>query len=278
MAPPHNWQPALRNEATYATQLEAWLNEVLPLAKHPLLLSAPPPAEQAIWESGEAIARRMVLNVERTNAVAWRAVVARGTSMRTSQRIFAALRDELSGKTGARVRELIERQTQLIAALPAAVDRQTAFFIAKQQQRGMRSTAIIPELQRRLPQLRRSAVRMLARGGVARAETALTRARSEDLGIAWYEWATSEDQRVRPSHRFMDKILCAFNDPPSPEALIGVKSQGHYAPGGVAWCRCVSLPVVELGELHWPHKVLHGGSVSRMSRPDFERLLGREAA
>jgi SPP1 gp7 family putative phage head morphogenesis protein len=273
MAPPHNWQPALRNEATFATQVETWLNEVLPLSKHPLLLSAPPPAEQAIWESGEAIARRMILNVSRTNAVAWRTVAARGTSMRTSARIFAALKDELSGKTGARVRELIERQTQLITALPAAVDRQTALFIAKQQQRGMRSTAIMPELQRRLPQLRKSAVRMLARGGVARAETALTRARSEDLGIAWYDWATSEDQRVRPSHRFMDKILCAWNDPPSPEALIGVKSQGHYHPGGTRWCRCLSLPVVDLAELRWPHKVLRAGAVSRMSRLDFERVL-----
>jgi SPP1 gp7 family putative phage head morphogenesis protein len=266
MANPDDWRPLPWNTTRYAAELDRWLR--------PLLLAAPAPAEQAIWETGEALVRRMVWNVAKANEQAWRATVARGTSAAQSQRLFAALRNEMKTSVGMRVRELVARNTKLIARLPDQLDTQTARYILRQQQRGIRSEALEPELARRLPQLRRSTVRMVARTQVARAETALTEARSEGLGIDWYEWVTSEDQRVRPSHRRMDKVLVAWADPPSPELLAGLpNSWGHYHPGGAAGCRCIALPLMELAEVRWPHKVYSHGVLTRMSRAEFEHFV-----
>jgi SPP1 gp7 family putative phage head morphogenesis protein len=278
------FRPVPRHTLAYQRELEAWLDKYVPWSTGPgapLLLAAPEPAEQMLWESADLIARRMVLNVARTNAMAWRSLlVSRGTSAGQSRRIYLSLKNELlSHGLNQRVRELITGNAKLIAAMPDLLANQAAIFVSRQQRRGLRSAAIVPELRKRLPLLRKSTVKMLARTEVARAETALTRARSEGLGLRWYEWATSEDQRVRPSHRKMDGILVAWDDAPAPEALAGVASGlGHYSPGGAPNCRCLALPLVDLGEVQWPHKVYAHGSVVRLGRGEFQRFAGLPAA
>lgn len=268
-----------RTEATYEAELAAWLEEFFAGGGgSQLLLPGPPPAERAIWQTGETIARRMVERVARQNAQAWRSVVARGTSVRTSQRIFAGLRREMDGPVGARVSDLIQQNAKLVAALPAEVNRKTAAFVARGQQQGLRSSTLVAELERRLPQLRKSEAKLLARSGVAQAAAAVTRARSEGLGLRWYDWTTSEDGRVRPSHRKMDKVLVPWATAPSPEALNGEKGYGHYHPGGTRWCRCIALPLVDLAEVSWPHRVYAHGGIERMSRQDFEQFAGMPEA
>lgn len=267
-----------RTELTYETDLERWLAEFNVLGTSGAWLPGPPPAEQAIWETGESIARHMVERVARQNAQAWREVVSRGASVRTSRRIFAGLQREMKGPVGARVEDLVKKNARLVKALPEAVYQKTALFVARAQQQGLRSSSLVAELERRLPQLRRSEAKLLARSGVAQAATAVTRARAEGLGLRWYDWTTSEDNRVRPSHVAMDKVLVAWSNAPSPEALAGEKSYGHYHPGGTRWCRCISLPLVDLSEVSWPHKVYAGNAVSRMSRDDFEKFAGMPEA
>jgi SPP1 gp7 family putative phage head morphogenesis protein len=73
--------------------------------------------------------------------------------------------------------------------------------VAREQRRGARSETIAKALREKVPGLAKSRIRTIARTEVGKAETAFTEARSERLGIRWYEWATGEDQRVRPSHR-----------------------------------------------------------------------------
>jgi uncharacterized protein with gpF-like domain len=73
-------------------------------------------------------------------------------------------------------------------------------------------------------------------------------ARSEDLNLTYFEWDTSQDQRVRPSHRLMSGMLVAWNDLPAPEKLAGIKSTlGKYAPGMCPNCRLHSLGVAVSG-------------------------------
>ena len=129
------------------------------------------------------------------------------------------------------------------------------------------------------PKLAENRIRLIARTEISRAETDLTRARAERIGADWYQWATSEDQRVRKSHKNMDKVLVAWNDPPNPEVLVNEKSNaGHYNGGSTYNCRCLCLPIISLDEISWPARVYSAGSITRMTRAKFSKLSGYQIA
>lgn len=221
-------------------------------------------------EFAESIAQSMVTAVRVRNAQGWRAAANESTQSRLIHRL---LRQELSGPVGREVERLVRANASLIRTLPTDIAAKTNAFVAAQQRRGLRSETIAKQLQERLPEMRAASVRLIARTETAKAETAVTQARAESIGIGWYEWHTSEDGRVRLSHRKMDGVLCKFSDPPAPEALIGDKSSlGHYAPGSCPNCRCLALPLVSLDEVSWPHRVYANGAITRMTRPQFLRL------
>ncbi len=267
-----DWKPVRRNTSRYLLDLEAYVSEFVPWTVRQA--PASPELEAALREAAQQIAERMVENVARTNATSWRAAMAQAQGNK-ARRIYAALREEIRASLNWRMRQIIARNAALIVSLPDRIAQQTAFYIASEQRRGLRSEAIAQKLAGHLPEMRKSAVKRLARTEVAKAETALTQARAERLGLGWYEWATSEDQRVRPSHRKMDKILVAWADAPAPEQLDGIRSSlGHYHPGGAPNCRCIALPLVDLGEVAWPHKVYAHGTVTRVSLREFERYVG----
>jgi SPP1 gp7 family putative phage head morphogenesis protein len=149
--------------------------------------------------------------------------------------------------------------------------------IAESQREGVRPETIAKQLRERVPQLTRSRAALIARTEVAKATTGLTEARSEEMGIGWYLWSTSRDSRVRPSHRKMQNVLVAWNDPPSPELLIGEKSVGRYHAGEIYNCRCDAQPAVTLDVFKWPMKVYSRGRIQYMTRAKFQTLMRRAA-
>lgn len=233
----------------------------------PLLVIAP--SEERLAEAAQVIAQRMIGGVLVQNAQTWRAAASASLH---GKRIYQALQTEMSSSVGLRVDELIAQNAKLIRRLPETLNARAQAFIGGEQRRGARASTIAAELQNKLPQLAYTQAKLLARTEVGRAETALTQARAERLGLNWYEWKTSEDQRVRVSHRKMDTVLVNWNDPPSPEALAQEKSYfGKYHPGTVFNCRCLALPLVSLDEVAWPHRVYAGGRIERVSRAQFEK-------
>lgn len=103
------------------------------------------------------------------------------------------------------------------------------------------------------------------------ASTAFQRARAEAIGLTWYVWQTSQDGRVRPSHKGMQGVLVQWQDPPSPELLVGEPELGRYHAGEGLGCRCLPSPVVSIGRVTWPSGVYFDGKILRMSLPDFTR-------
>jgi SPP1 gp7 family putative phage head morphogenesis protein len=245
------WSQPRRIEVEYANRLFDYLRDPAP-------------------EFAERVARNMATAVLKSNALGWRGAAASSTK---SHLIYSLLRDELNGPVGREVERLVHENASLIRTLPLDIAAKTNAYVASQQRRGVRSETIAKELKERLPELKAASIRLIARTETAKAETAVTQARAQSIGLNWYQWGTSEDQRVRTSHKKMDGVLCRFNEPPAPEALIGEKSSlGHYAPGGCPNCRCLALPLVSLEEVPWPHKVYVNGSITRMTRAQFERL------
>lgn len=79
-----------------------------------------------------------------------------------------------------------------------------------------------------------SRARLIARDQVSKLNGQVTQHRQQSLGITRYEWSTSNDERVRASHRALDGKVFDWSAPPA---------EGH--PGQPIQCRCVALPVVD---------------------------------
>jgi hypothetical protein len=184
---------------------------------HPELAETPD-FRDAAWR----LALDMVREVARVNATSWRAAAVKSTRAR---QIYAALHAEIE-RNGfeSELSQLAYRNAQLITSLPAELAERVTAHAAELEQKGARAVEIEREIRRLTPELAGSRIRLIARTEISRAETDLTRVRSERIGIEWYQWQTSEDQRVRRSHRNMDQVLVAWGDPPQPEELVGEKS------------------------------------------------------
>lgn len=186
--------------------------------------------------------------------------------------IYNALMEEMQGPLGHAMSVQIQRNATFITQVPADIARQMTEHTMTKSLAGMRHTDIARDLKELYPHMSDVKANLIARTEAAKTSTALTQSRSELLGIRWYEWRTSEDQRVRASHRHMDHVLIAWDDPPSPEELIHEKDVGRYAPGCIWNCRCFASPLLELNEVSWPHDVYSGGRIQKMSRKKFERI------
>lgn len=80
---------------------------------------------------------------------------------------------------------------------------------------------------------------------IARQETSIFTAkyrqvRYEDAGINLYQWSTSNDSRVRESHKELNGRIFRFDDPPVEDPLTGNRAN----PGEPFGCRCKALAVI----------------------------------
>lgn len=240
---------------------QEWVDELAALSMKPFYA-----------EVAAKVAERMVVAINIHNAKTWREAAHR--SMRSGM-LYRALQEELAGSVGVRFNDIIKQNAQYIRSIPVDVAQTLTAEIAARQQAGARSSTLAKMLAARFPELTKGKIHLISRTETAKASTALTRARSEDLGLDWFQWLTSEDQRVRYSHRNMDKVLCRWSDLPSPEALVGIKSTlGHYAAGDCPNCRCNSSPFLTLDDIQWPARVYWGGSIKRMPRATFLKIAG----
>jgi SPP1 gp7 family putative phage head morphogenesis protein len=219
--------------------------------------------------AAQGLARGMVTAVAVENAASWREAAAKSSQ---GARIYNLLRNEMAGPVGTKMRGLVAQHATLIRSIPQDLAQDVASQIATRQMRGERADVIARDISKRFPNIIKSRVATLARTQVSVTAESITRVRAERLGAGWYQWLSSEDSRVRPSHRKMDKVLCAYDDPPSPEALDGEKSVVKYAAGCIWNCRCTGVPIIDLDEVSWPAKVYAGSNITRMSRAKFRAI------
>jgi len=228
----------------------------------------------------ESIAANMAGQVNRASVRQWRQM-AQGARRQRGDRIFTALQRELRDTPiGGRVQDIIIGNADLIKTLPNRLDAEMSSFLAKiNAQGGMRPEQVMRQLMGEFDNLLEYQARRIARTETAKAQSALTQARSENLGIDWYVWRTAQDgMRVRESHRHMEGVLVGWSNPPNPESLAGKdNSHGPYHAGNFPNCRCYSEPLISIDWVSWPHRVYIGGAIVTMSRKEFEPLIALAA-
>lgn len=217
---------------------------------------------------------QMVSEVARVNAVSWREAARQSMQGR---RIYDLMRQEMNGAVGGHLRALIEFHSERIRSLPEELAQDVASQIATRQQAGERADTIAKDIQRRLPEITKARIALIARTQVASTATDISRVRAEHLNLPAYEWITSQDGRVRPAHKKMNGVIVFWNDPPSPEMLVGEKATlGKYQAGQSPNCRCDCNVVVDLEQISFPARVYRRGSITSMTRRQFSKIYAKK--
>ena len=272
---PKDWTPRNRLEARYRIEIDRLITKYLSIPEDATLgqinaiLVQFAQASRFLESSATQISVRMATQIKVENAKSWMEAARKGSRGRE---IYSAIQREMRTGVGRTVHEIVIENAKLIRSLPAKISENVSRETSEMQQKGLRAEEIAQYLRRRIPRLTKSHAALIARTETSKSATALTRARSEDLGIGWYEWATSEDARVRVSHRKMDMVLVSWEDPPSPERLVGEKSEGLYHAGNIYNCRCDSYPVLRPEMLSWPHRVYRHGRIAYMTLAQFRKI------
>ena len=270
------WQPRRRIEVTYKRSLRQIVKRMNKIiiglrAADEIAIALKKFSESAEFKKyAESCSKKMITSLFSDAGKTWREAAKANSRGRS---IFEALRNELRGPIGVAVNEQIQNNANLIKSMPLDVAKEMTDYAAKQSYQGRRAEDIAKDLQKKFEYVSEKKANLIARTEVSKASTELTKARCENMGLRWYIWRTSSDVRVRSSHSHMEGVLICWDNPPSPEKLLGIKSSlGYYHAGECPNCRCYPEPVVSLDFVKWPCKVYCNGSIKTMTRKQFEEI------
>lgn len=217
------------------------------------------------------VVKRMVTPLAARNYETWRKAARVSTR---SHFLYTVLMEELKQGIKKDIDSQVISNAALIKTLPSDTAQKVVRDIEEYALSGLRAEEIEKLIQDKTRQHSRASARLIARTEVSKTTSALTKARSEELGLRWYVWRTMEDgDRVRKSHRIMNDVLVSWNNPPSPELLVKEKDVGRYHAGNIWNCRCYSEPLIDIDDVKWPHKVYINGSIQKMSKARFSLLM-----
>ena len=215
--------------------------------------------------------KRMVLSLDVGNQRTWREAARKATK---GKFLYRLLMDELKQGTGQIIQNQVIENVSLIKTLPSDVAEKVVQDISENALKGARAESIEKVIRDKTDQHAKASARLIARTETAKTQSALTKARCEQLGLRWYIWRTALDgNRVRLSHRIMEGVLVNWNNPPSPEELVGEKSVGRYHAGNIWNCRCYSEPVLEIDDIRFPARVYYNRQIIMMNKLEFEKIM-----
>jgi SPP1 gp7 family putative phage head morphogenesis protein len=159
------------------------------------------------------------------------------------------------------MRSWVAENTRLIQSIPERLLTDVDGIVQRALRTGADPRETAREIQQRFG-VTESRARLIARDQVSKLNASITQSRNQALGIEFYEWSTSNDERVRgdpggrysdarPRHDVMNGKLCRWDDPTVysedggqtwlPRSQIGGEDE-H--PGMAIQCRCVSRPIL----------------------------------
>lgn len=110
------------------------------------------------------------------------------------------------------IRTSVSINTKLVKSIPAELLEDLSYVIED----GFRSGAALNELNKSIISkfnISKNRASVIARTEIAKLHSNTIRDEYLKLGIENYEWYTSNDERVRASHKVLNKKICNWNDP-----------------------------------------------------------------
>jgi len=139
----------------------------------------------------------------------------------------------------------VKDNIRLIKSIPDQYLTQVESIVLGNMRAGLRPSAINKQLQDQFGVTERRA-RVISRDQTSKAANGLAKKRMQSAGFEYYQWVTSEDERVRSRHRkISDKVtaygkgIYRWDNPP-------LSDKGEPISPGVDYsCRCIARPVLE---------------------------------
>lgn len=211
------------------------------------------------------------------NAKDWREAARKSSR---GKEIKALLEEEVENELKERMEELFAYNVTLIQTLPEEIGKDVIAHINTESMKGKRASSIAGEIKQYFPQHTKANAQLIARTETSKMSSALTQARAEKLGLEWYVWETSIDQRVRSSHNLMDGVLVHYKHPACPERLDKTiklnKYPVPYHAGNIYNCRCYQAPMTDIDDITFPHKVYNWKTdkIETMTKVQFKTFIG----
>jgi SPP1 gp7 family putative phage head morphogenesis protein len=131
----------------------------------------------------------------------------------------------------------IGENVQLVKSLTAGQLDELKATVLRGARQGLRSEVVAREIEERFGVSRRRAT-LIATDQIAKLNGELAQLRQQQVGIKRYTWSTSQDERVRKSHRALNGTRHEWTKPP---LVDGVRAH----PGQPVRCRCQAIPDVD---------------------------------
>lgn len=226
-------------------------------------------------KKADEIANKIVTLVWENNAKDWKEAAKKSSKGAYLNKL---LKEELKGEFLNRYNELIQRNAEIIKTLPLEISKNVVKHVESKSLSGERHEDIAKEIKEFFPTHTKAKQELIARTESSKCKTALTQVRSEELGLDWYVWKGSLDQRERASHKNLENVIVNYKHPPEPEVLVGEKSQGRYNAGEIYNCRCYAAPLIRFDEVSWPSKVYNWktNKIEKMTLAKFKEFGGNE--
>ena len=138
------------------------------------------------------------------------------------------------------------QQSRLVDSIVNTYIEKLQIIVSNAVQRGTAMSEVKEEIKVLLNTTDKRA-KFIARNEVGNLNGIITMRRQVDCGISVYQWSSSHDERVRPSHAEMDGKYFYWNSDKVGE-INGIKvyPSPKYHPCMDYNCRCVALPVIDL--------------------------------
>ena len=150
----------------------------------------------------------------------------------------------------ATMQTAVETNVELIKSIPSRYFDRVEEALTDGWTSGLRWESTVEQIQKIGDLTENDAIR-IARDQSGKMNSEFNRARQLQVGIRKYQWSTSEDERVRPSHEDMESGgengdgIYSWDEP---GPLAGTIDGEPCHPGQDIQCRCVATPIVDMDE------------------------------
>lgn len=212
----------------------------------------------------------LFVKIDTENAKDWRDAVLKSNK---PNEFYKFLMQNTQGQIMGLLKAKSLENATLIKTIPSLFAQKATEYATEEYLKGNRASDIKDKILNMYSDITEVEAQRIARTEVSKASSQLIQIRSQAVGIDWYVWRTSKDQRVRHSHDILEGVLVNFNNPPNPEKLAGEKyDYGVYNAGEIFNCRCYPEPVVDIEDIKFPALVHYNGKIVRMRKSEFLKI------
>lgn len=184
---------------------------------------------EALGPWGESVTAKVMAGVRGNNKRAWEQLSASiGRDLRS------VMAESVVGSVAL---NLQREQVELIKSLPIEAGMRAQKLAQEAAMGGRRADEVAQDLFN-TTEVTEARATLIARTEIAKANSALTKARAGYVGATHYIWRTAKDGDVRSSHAAMGGKIFRFDDPPY------VENEGNHGPGDFPNCRCFAEPLI----------------------------------